>query len=104
MLRIKPHRFKIAGKSFTGRVAPYRLEGDDTPPEEGIEVGHTWRVMVDAPDDCIVFDAPVTDVVLIATDTLLEAGPLYIRQIDHYQSGLPTSHVKIVAMAYRGEA
>lgn len=99
---LKPHTFTIGGASFTGFAEPYTPKTDETPPEEALTVKTYWLVLVDAPADEIVQDAQIEDIALGAT--VIETGPLYIRQVKPMLSGLDSDHVEIRAVAYRGEA
>ena len=99
---LKPHTFTIGGASFTGFAEPYTPEADKTPPDEALTVKAYWLLLVDEPADEIVQDAEIEDIALGAT--VIETGPLYVRLVKPYVSGLSTDHVEIRAVAYRGEA
>jgi hypothetical protein len=100
----KPHNFIIGATDFTGLAEPYTPKADETLPEEALAVKSYWRLFVDAPHVEIVQDAEVSDITLINGSVVLEAGPIYIRQINPYIAGLSVDHVEIIAVAYREEA
>lgn len=99
----KPHSFTIGSTGFTGFAEPYTPAADQTPPEEALTVKAYWFLLVDSAHSEIVQDAEITDIELTAGGTI-EAGPLYIRQVKPFVSGLDTDHVEIRAVALRGEA
>lgn len=100
-LLFKPHTFTIGGTSFTGFAEPYTPKADETPAEEALTVKAYWLLLVDSAHAAIVQDAAITTIALAGTT--IETGPLYIRQVKPYLSGLSTDHVEIRAVAYRGE-
>jgi hypothetical protein len=97
------HSFTIGGTAFTGFAEPYTPKADETTPEEALTVKGWWILLVDSPHASISQEAVVEDVET-SGGTAIEAGPLYVRQVKPYISGLPTDHVEIIAVAYREEA
>lgn len=97
------HRFTIGGTSFTGFAEPYTPKADETTPEEALTVKGWWLLLVNTPHASIVQEAVVEDVETLG-GTAIEAGPLYIRLVKPYLSGLRSDHVEIHAVAYREEA
>ena len=100
----KPHSFTIGTTDFIGLAEAHTPKVDDSLPEEALTVRGYWRLFVDAPHAEIVQDAEVSDITLIKGSVVLEAGPIYIRQIKPYIAGLSVDHVEIIAVAYREEA
>lgn len=99
---LKPHTFTIGSEDFVGFAESYTPTSDETPPEEALTTKAYWLLLVDAPHAQIVQEAPITQIAL--GSTVIEAGPLYIRQVKPFLSGLRSDHVEIRAVAYRGEA
>lgn len=97
------HSFTIGGTAFTGFAEPYTPKADETPPEEALTVKGWWLLLVDEPHASIVQEAVIEDVETLR-GTAIEAGPLYVRLVKPYLSGLRSDHVEIRAVAYREEA
>lgn len=97
------HSFSIGGNAFTGFAEPYTPNADETTPEEALTVKGWWLLLVDSPHASITQEAIVEDVETVG-GTAIEAGPLYVRLVKPYISGLVSDHVEIRAVAYREEA
>lgn len=102
----KSHTVTIGGTSYRGFAEPYTPKADETPPGEGLTVLAYWLVLIDPLADYkaagVVPDAAITDI--YQGSILQEAGPLYIREVKPYYSGLSSDHIEIRAVAYREES
>lgn len=107
-----PHQFAIGAERrlFRGRARALASLPDRTPEEEALVGLSAYKLLVDANDPELVPDASVWEITLVEDPfgqrlepQLVEAGPLYIRNVIPRISGLPTDHVEILAVALRGE-
>lgn len=103
-LRRRPHSFILGGVTYYGDCQPYTPKPGETPDPEALNVKGYWLIFANEVPASMVQDAAITEITVRKTSVVIETGPVYIRQIKPFFSGLSTDHVELLAVTYRGES